>query len=53
MAIRFKVATLLIIAGVLVVSAAAGTLYAYWDRAVPLGSGMALNYIWSAAAPEM
>ena len=30
--------------------AAAGTLYAYWDRAIPLG-GMAMNYIWSWSAP--
>ena len=50
MATRFKFAALFIIAGVLVVSAAAGTLYAYWDRAVPLG-GMAMNYIWSWSAP--
>jgi hypothetical protein len=37
---------LLIIAGVLVVTGAAstGTLYAYWDQAVPL-AGMAVNYI--------
>ncbi len=44
---------LLVIAGALVVigAAAAGTLYACWDRAVPL-AGMAINYVltWSAPA---
>jgi len=43
---------LLIIAGVLVVTGAAaiGTLYAYWDQAVPL-AGMTINYIRSWSAP--
>ena len=44
---------LLIIAGVLVVIAAAvvGTLYVYWDQAVPL-AGMAINYFRSWSAPS-
>ena len=44
---------LLIIAGVLVVTgaAAAGTLYAYWDQAVPL-AGMTINYFRSWSAPS-
>ena len=43
---------LLIIAGVLVVTGAAstGTLYAYWDQAVPL-AGMAINYVRYLSAP--
>jgi len=42
----------LIIAGVLVVIgvAAGGTIYAYWDQAVPL-AGMAINYVRSWSAP--
>ena len=44
---------LLIIAGVLVLTGAAaiGTLYAYWDQAIPLG-GMAINYARSWSAPS-
>jgi hypothetical protein len=44
---------LLIIAGVLVLigAAATGTLYAYWDQAVPL-AGMAINYARSWSAPS-
>jgi alcohol dehydrogenase (cytochrome c) len=43
---------LLIIVGVLVVTGAAatGTLYAYWDQAVPL-AGMAINYVRYLSAP--
>src|SRR5579872_3726094 len=43
---------LLIIAGVLVVIGvvAGGTIYAYWDQAVPL-AGMAINYVRSWSAP--
>ena len=43
---------LLIIAGVLVLigTGAAGTVYAYWDQAVPL-AGMAINYFRSWSAP--
>lgn len=43
---------LLIIAAVLVVTgaASAGILYAFWDRAVPLG-GMAINYVRYLSAP--
>jgi alcohol dehydrogenase (cytochrome c) len=53
MAQRFNVRKcLLIIAGVLVVTGtvAAGTIYAYWDQAVPL-AGMAINYFRSWSAP--
>ena len=44
---------LLMIVGVLVVTgaAAAGTLYVYWDQAVPL-AGMAINYFRSWSAPS-
>jgi alcohol dehydrogenase (cytochrome c) len=44
---------LLIIAGVLVaiVATAGGTVYAYWDQAVPL-AGMAINYVRSWSAPS-
>ena len=44
---------LLIIAGVLVAIAATagGTVYAYWDQAVPL-AGMAINYVRSWSAPS-
>jgi len=44
---------LFIIAGALVVTgaAAAGTLYAYWDQAVP-AAGMAINYFRSWSAPS-
>jgi len=43
---------LLIVAGVLVVTGAvaAGALYVYWDRAVPL-AGMAINYVRYLSAP--
>jgi len=43
---------LLIIAGALVVTGAiaAGAIYAYWDRVVPL-AGLAINYVWSWSAP--
>ena len=43
---------LLIIAGMLVVTAAAstGALYVYWDQAVPM-VGMAINYYRSLSAP--
>jgi alcohol dehydrogenase (cytochrome c) len=44
---------LLIIAGALIVigAIAAGTLYAYWDKAVPI-AGLAINYVWSWSAPS-
>jgi alcohol dehydrogenase (cytochrome c) len=44
---------LLIVAGVLVAIAATagGTVYAYWDQAVPLG-GLAINYVRSWSAPS-
>ena len=44
---------LLIVAGVLVAIAATagGTVYAYWDQAVPL-AGMAINYVRSWSAPS-